>query len=268
MFERIILSSNENPNYIEFWPVVSEAWRSLFGIKVDLALVTNEVKSNEQMDILQKYGNVFLFPEVEGIPSPNNAKMARHYLASTYGDAICMVSDIDLLPLQTEYYYQYMSHYKAGYLIVNGKDAYVGSLDEGKFPMPYTAGTGNIFKEIINPNGLDYENWLRSFIGTKIFDCKEDISISIHNEDANTFSDESLWRAMISKWPNNDKVINVPRGFNPYTERGICRSNWNVDTRKLKNGVYVSSHLLRPYSKYKEDIDRLLSHVKSIAKYA
>lgn len=268
MFERVILSSNERPKYIEFWPIVSEAWRYLFGVKISLALVTNETKSNEQMDSLQKYGDVFLFPEVEGIPSPNNAKMARHYLASTYGNEICMVADIDMLPLQTEYYYQYMSHYKTGHLLINGKDAYIGSSEEGKFPIYYTTGTGDVFREIINSRGLGYEDWLKSFIGTKVFDNKEDISISIDNEDANTFSDESLWRVMLHKWSNKDKIIHVPRGFNPYIKRGISRTEWNIDPEKLKNGTYVSSHLPRPYNQNKEKVDYLFSYVKSISKYA
>ena len=35
--DTVILSSNDNPNYIQFWPIVSEAW-SLMGVEPILIL--------------------------------------------------------------------------------------------------------------------------------------------------------------------------------------------------------------------------------------
>ena len=34
LFDRVILSTSEDPKYIEFWPVISKAWKKLFNVKV------------------------------------------------------------------------------------------------------------------------------------------------------------------------------------------------------------------------------------------
>ena len=40
--DTVILSSNDNPNYIQFWPIVSEAW-SLMGVE-PILIYTGEKK--------------------------------------------------------------------------------------------------------------------------------------------------------------------------------------------------------------------------------
>ena len=165
MFQRVILSSNEDPKYIEYWPIISWAWKALFGVKTSLAFVTDKEETHSKVEELKRYGDeVVVLPEIEGIPSSNNAKMGRHFLASKHTDEICMVADIDMLPLQTEYYLNYMSNYKDNFLLINGKDAYIGSSEEGKFPIYYTTATGKVFHDILNPCNFSYVDLLKSFI--------------------------------------------------------------------------------------------------------
>ena len=42
--DTVILSSNDNPNYIQFWPIVSEAW-NLMGVE-PILIYTGEQKLN------------------------------------------------------------------------------------------------------------------------------------------------------------------------------------------------------------------------------
>ena len=41
--DTVILSSNDNPNYIQFWPIVSEAW-SLMGVEPILIYTGNKIE--------------------------------------------------------------------------------------------------------------------------------------------------------------------------------------------------------------------------------
>ena len=48
--DTVILSSNDNPNYIQFWPIVSEAW-SLMGVE-PILIYTGEQKLNLKGNVI------------------------------------------------------------------------------------------------------------------------------------------------------------------------------------------------------------------------
>jgi hypothetical protein len=52
-----------------------------------------------------------------------------------------------------------------------------------------------------------------------------------------------------------DKLVVKKRDFS----RRIDRGDWNYYIDLLKDGHYIDSHMLRPYSQYKKNIDQLLS---------
>jgi len=56
----------------------------------------------------------------------------------------------------------------------------------------------------------------------------------------------------------NNKII-LERDFNRRVDR-IDNDRWKypVDENLLKAGYYIDSHMIRPYSKYKKKIDKLL----------
>lgn len=262
-FDRVVLSSNEHPNYIGFWPLVARAWRTLFdGVPVSLALVTRRSPDDPVITEMSRHGEVVLFPEIEGVPSANRAKVARHILASRHGSAVCLINDVDLLPLQQEYVNELLSHRRPGQVLCVGADVYCGSPEEGKFPIGYLTAEGDTLAELINPLRLSDEALVRSWIGLRVFDHKEDVSRSVHNEDPDTFSDESLFRALIHRWNRPCRVLHRPRGFSPYTARAVDRAAWELDRAKLASGVYVEAHLSRPFDRYVEQFRPLIEHLK------
>jgi hypothetical protein len=40
--DRVILSTDNNPDYIQFWPIVSRVWQEYIGIKPTLALIADK----------------------------------------------------------------------------------------------------------------------------------------------------------------------------------------------------------------------------------
>lgn len=259
MFDRVILSSNEDPKYLQFWPIVSMAWKRLFGVPSTLALISNRERDDPFILSLGNFGHVIVIPEINQIPTPNLAKVARHFAASLYEEEVCMINDIDLLPLQDGYVERIMRFRPPGFLLCVGADAYERTLDAGKFPAGYMAAEGRVFHEFINPCELDFENLVQSWVGLRIFDHKEDIASAVHHENPECFSDESLVRALISRWPNA-RLAKINRGLNVGTDT-IDRSAWRIDMEKLKRGEYVEAHLFRPYEEYREQIDPLLEYL-------
>lgn len=263
LFDRVVLSCNEDPKYIGFWPVVSMAWQKLFDCEVSLAFLTNRSQEDDMVNRMEEFGEVVTFHPIEGIPQPNLAKVIRHILASNYGEDRCVINDIDLLPLQRDYLQGILSKSKGSTLITTGKDLYKDK-EEGKFTMGYLSAYGHVIRQVINPQNLGYEDLVESWIGLRVFDDKEDISSRIHNEKPESFSDESLWRALLINYER--PVIHCPRGFSD--DQCIDRSRWNHWTMdKLKGGHYVEAHLPRPYGEHKEKIQPLVNFIHEMVDY-
>jgi len=255
MPKRIILSSDENPKYIEFWPLVSWAWQKLFGIEVWLALVAPEGRFNLE-------GNIMRYEPVLGVPTCNQAKVARYHLAASLGDdTLVMTHDLDLLPLQRAYMLDLLWHRPPGHLLTVGSEVYVGP-EAGKFTAGYLTLESNHWRQLVNPRQLEWEPFVRSFIGLRVFDHKEDISRTVHHENPDTFSDESLLRALLKL--NPVPLVRLPFGYWPYTVRALDRADWRFDPRKLEDGTYVEAHLLRPLSQHQDRIQPLINYLKNV----
>lgn len=258
-FDRVILSCDKNPKFLEFWPVVARAWSKLFGVRVHLAFVGD---ASEFPDKLRGYGSVYFFPAIDGIPIANQAKVARYFLASWMGDdSVVMINDVDLLPLSKDYVNTLLGNRPEGALVTLGSELYRDA-ENGKSMAGYLTAEARVFRALVNPKELRWQDWVSSFIGLKHFDHKEDISNPLSSENPDCFSDESLLRYF--QWLNPVPVENRRMPFWPYTEQALDRADWKFDPQKLKDGVYKEAHLPRPYSENKHRIQPLLAYIESL----
>lgn len=253
--DHVILSSNNSSNYLPYWPVVASAWKKLFNVIPILAYVD---ESNAMCEKLSEFGEVIHIIPVPNIPICNQSKIARLFLASQYKSKICLINDIDLLPLCHSYTSNILSKRNPNELLCIGAEVYKNSPDEGKFPMGYITAEGSVFKEIVNPQDLPFDAFVRQFVGMKEIDHKEDVMNLLPPGETDCFSDESLMRVLIRK--ANPKVCHIERGWQPYTEKAICRASWDKWTLdELKNGKYVECHLPHPYNL--EQIKPILTYI-------
>jgi len=263
-FDRIILSSDHNPKFIEFWPLVAKGWRTFFGdVDIWLALVAKEGQFD--LNELRKHGNVKRYDPVPDIPTANQAKVARYHLASSWGDetwgdnSVVMTNDLDLLPLQRDYIDQFVR--AQGQLFTLGAELYTGP-EAGKFTAGYLTAESSVWRKLFDPFHDGWVSFVRSFVGMKMLDHKEDIARDVFHESPDTFSDESLLRALLTI--NPVPVVYAPRGYNPYTVRALCRANWRFDPKKLADGTYVEAHLPRPLSENIARIQPLVDYLNHV----
>jgi hypothetical protein len=249
MFDRIIVSSDDS-DFKDFWPIVSRAWKKYFpDKKISLSFVTDKEEDHPVVVGLRKWGEVYLFPVIPNIPTPNQAKMYRHILAGQFNEEVCMIEDIDTIPLQKKFILDILSKRKKDHILRVGAEVYKGTKDEGKFPTSNLTAESYIFKKLINPENLDYDSLFKTWCNIRYYDHKE----SVNNTPDPTgsiggFSDESLMRVLIKKYsPNGDGVCEIDRGVNIYHD-WIDRSWWNIDLNRLKTDSYVLCNFLRPIS--------------------
>jgi hypothetical protein len=211
---------------------------------------------------MRKYGDVHLFPVVEGIPTANLSKMARHILAGNFGEEICMLEDIDTIPLQTNFVIDRLSQREKGKILFIGKEVYNGQgTDEGKFPISNITGESFLFKKIVNPDNLTHVDLFKSWCNIRVFDHKESINNTPDLSGLNGFSDESLWRVLLNRYKisENDFCF-INRGVD-IQKYWIDRSWWRIDHNMLKNDEYVICNFLRPFSQHYHLIEPIAKYI-------
>jgi len=262
MFDRVIVSCDDS-HFKDFWPIVSKAWAKYFPeAKVSLAFVTNRKEDDDLVIKMREYGDVHLFPVVDNIPTPNLAKMSRHILAGNFGDEVCMIEDIDTIPLQRNFILDRLSKREKGKMLFIGKEVYNGNgTDEGKFPISNITGESHFFKKIVNPDNLEYTDLFKSWCGVRVYDHKEAINNEPDLSGRFGFSDESLWRVLLKRYDMSEKdYIFIDRAVD-VQKYWIDRSWWNIDQNMLVNDEYVCCNFLRPFSNNYYYIEPIVKYI-------
>jgi hypothetical protein len=263
--ERILLSCDDNHLYLQFLPIVSLAWQKILGIKPTLAYVTD--KPLEQYAWMKEYcQDIYTFPIDYDLPNGKcRTFAARMIIRYWFRNEICMVSDMDMIPLNN-IFQTILEKWSPEKLLVYGYNAYefgdgdplqpIRDPNLRKFPSCYTIATGDVWKEIINPLNLSDKDVIKQWYNINYYDHKE----SVNKEN---FDDESLVRCLVQKWnPTRERVLGINRNIHHvgFMLDRLDRSNWNVKWENLIKGFYIDAHCPRPMQNY-------LISMEMIAKY-
>jgi hypothetical protein len=141
----VVVSSNNNPDYLFFAPYIEKAWNS-YGWTLAVA-VTHDVNPDD-LKLRNPKSIVIRVQNVEGLRTETQAQAGRLYAANFLPkDALIMTSDMDLLPLQ-DYWKPNPNN-----ITIYGHDLTWRSF----FPMGYCAMTGENWTKYLNLTG-DIEN--------------------------------------------------------------------------------------------------------------
>jgi len=113
---RVILSANTNPTFMDFWPLVAKAWKEM-GIQPTLALIEDQ----KNISIDKSLGDVMRFEPIEGVKPGVQAQLIRLLLPTYFEDDVCLISDIDILPLSKDYFVTRVKQYPENSFIVYRK---------------------------------------------------------------------------------------------------------------------------------------------------
>jgi len=242
---KVIVSSDENPLYLDFWPVISKIWSEFFNIEPILAIISN----NEEIlnKIEKKYGQIIRFDIVNDVPIYLQALWVRYWLPKNYPNDVCMISDIDMIPISKWYFIEQIKNINNEHYVHLNPCLH----NYGTLPSCYHVAKGHLFNEILE---LD-EEWQDSILNLNKLNIGRNPGGFLEGKNK-WFSDEEYSSDLILKWgkKNSNKFHLIEREDN----RRIDRSFWKYDKILLKNNYYYDSHSIRPYSDYKKDIDELV----------
>lgn len=260
--EIVTLSCDSHPIYYEFWHPVSKYWKTKFKIHPVLLYY-----GNDDIHLSEEYGDVFKFKENPNIPGYMAGCWGRFWLTKKYPDKVCMTGDIDLIPLQKKYFSEDLEKYKTtDYIHLNADGYCPNNFDHWKVPyntVPacYHVALGKVFHDVYSFE-TDFYKEMKRYKNTDYTDRTE---YAFHSEkrlkhaskeNGGNWGHDEVWssdllRNYLSKGGSVKTEVGIQR-------RRICRSNWQYEPSDVKNGKYIDSHLLRPYSEYKNKIDSLM----------
>lgn len=241
--DKIILSCNEDPTYLHFWPHVAWAYKKIFpDVEIMLAFLTDRKENDPLVIEYKKYGTVKLFHIHPVIPQFAQAKMIRFILASQQDESVCYVDDVDLFPLSKTFITDKTDKRPNHSLLCVGGEVYHNN---GCYPVSQMTAEGKIWKKFINPDNLEWPELMESYIKPVKYDRREDPMIKLDFANDNYFSDERLIRRLREE--NPVPVFEQKRGYENYLEATIDRATWQINEEKLFNHGYVNAHCGRPY---------------------
>lgn len=231
----VIIGSDENPYYYDFWPIISKVWKKVFNVTPVLGLISNVDSEIEESE----YGLVKKFKKVEGVDVGLQSQIVRLFLPK-FLNGNCLISDIDMIPLSKKYFTDNSSGLTDNNLIVYSSDN-PECLSQKMYPMCYFAANSKVFKDIFD---LDL-NWSQ-------------FSQFLKNRNETWYTDQKYLYEKVNFFCKKNNCIFLNRGWNGLANNRIDRISWIYDDNKVKDGYYIDCHSLRPYKKFKKEIDDLI----------
>jgi len=262
-FNTIVVSSNLDPVYFEFWPVIAKVYKLQFpGVKVHLALLA-DIEEDDPIAIeARKHGDVTIVKPVPGFHEFGQAKCVRFYVAAMQpSDEVIYIEDIDLISINRDFITSKTDKRPAGHLLCCGREVYGKNAET--YPISQLTAEAHLWKKIINPHSQSFARcmweWSNPFT---VYDRRENMNVETDWATDLYSSDERLLRVLTERAGVNHLRFFLPRGYDNYLEETIDRGGWAIDMGKLYAGKYWNCHSLRPYSAYKTEIQPILDYIE------
>ena len=226
-----IHASDDNPLYLDFWEPVSKIWKLKFGIEPVLLYFGEGNPSTE-------YGKVIRMKIIKEYPIATQCQWSRFWYATTLGNKVGIISDIDMLPLSKHYFCDQIENIENKYIHLNPCfDTYPN------IAACYHVASGKNFNKVLGTHKTFKESirtLMASIKGGQVW-----------------FYDEVFSTYMIRNYKNKSLFEYIARDGGQNGHR-IDRPKWGYDENLLKQNWYYDAHCVRPYSIHKEDIDNIV----------
>lgn len=156
--EYAVVSSNSNPEYLDFWPYVARAWKNLIGLEPVLLYIDNAPPP----EWVYEHGKVFYLESISGWDIVQQAQCIRFWAAKIL-DKPFIISDMDMLPISKDYYIKNAEIIGDKGIISYSSDIikYRWYRTNPQYPMCYLAGDPQSFIDVLSLIELDHKIFLR-----------------------------------------------------------------------------------------------------------
>jgi hypothetical protein len=261
--EKVIFTIDDNPHYKGFWSSISKHYKQKLGITPKLFIIGNNIDISSYDT---SNGEIEVVPSLDNIPTIIQALIGKFYFTKTEPDTTWKIGDLDLYPLQ-----QY--HFKDRILDIDD-DKYIhlnplayGS--EWRTSINGLAGYFHVAKGRVFETELKFTNKSFEDVCNEIYNSDRwgikfhNSSVSSENKQASNdwgwFCCEEMYTGELLR--ESKILIDLPP-ISPKYNR-LDRSNMVYNVNDITNGHYIDFHSPRPYETHKDEIENIISYVKS-----
>ena len=226
----VIHSSDSNPMYLDFWPLVSKVWAIRFGLRPLLVYIDED----HTIPIDTTYGDVMKMKPVRDIPVYLQCLWVRYWIPTQFPDRICMVSDIDMFPVSQNYFVDMIANVPDDkYVHLNASHEYL--------PSCYHVAKGSLFKKVLRLHD-QWEDSIRMLNSLAVAPNEYNSSIEFLKDKQQWGIDETYAGECVRNYPDSSLFVLFNR-----THMRIDRSYWRWTEIEIKEDVFADSHSIRPY---------------------
>ena len=258
----VLVSTNDDPRYNEFWPMIRDRWISL-GVKPICIQVSNKW-DNDHIDDHIDYAflNLKIPQNLNNRISGRIAAISRLYAVKWFSDKICMISDIDLYPLNKDYYDLISKRLNHNNVVISNYMPYSEKQKSiREFRMCHIIGNTNLLSKIFNSNKRDslYEYTINTVVkslneSNKIWVASDELYIT-----KRYYETSKDIQYDIIKHTNYDQYHEYMLSRRKTPQGEACPLLENINSKKWSN-----FHMPMPYSKNKDDIFKIIKKIETM----
>ena len=247
---QVLVASDQNPHYLDCWPLVRRAWREIAGLETVLVLVA---AAGEVPEELRADPAVLVFEPVAGLHTAFQAQCIRLlYPALLETDGAVMTSDVDMVPLDRRYFRRPAGQVDERHF-VSYRDVL---LRIGQLPICYNAALPETWRELFAIDGLES---LRARLAEWGAGLDYDGVRGGRGWDTDQLI---LYRTLLDwgrrtrrAWVLDDRYTGFRRlERSPLLKHGLTPA----DERRIRRGGYSDFHLLHPFHEHAELNERVV----------
>lgn len=250
--DRVILSSNFNPLYCDFWNPIAKVYRDKFGIKPTLVwLGTMDELVNANIDT--SLGDVIIQPYHPEYHVGWQSTWALFWATQFYKDETCLIIGIDQLPLSNMFYKEMIEDINGDAYCMLIADAYLPhhwTKEKSASPSSYHIAKGSTFFKVHNFE-VDFFKETEKLYKSGVH--------GFWDEGESRWGIDESWSSINLRNSKDVEIVSL-NNFGLLCQRRIeCERHIEADydISKIKEGFYSEAHLCRPYMNHKAYIDRL-----------
>lgn len=232
MIDYVIISSDDNPTYKDFYEVVSKKW-------LELGFKTYYINITDKDEIIEnKYGIIHKIKKLDFVSESFQSQVVRLYSSNLINDKNILISDIDMLPLNGKYFSDFAEKLnKNNVLLYSGQPYETVPF----YPMCYVLSNSNFLRSILEIENYNFHDFCKILVEKygDVWNCDENF--------------------LYDKIQNNlEKTIISERDYGTR----IDRTHFFYSEERLSEGLYVDSHLPKPYQLFENEINKLSNFKK------
>ena len=269
--DRVILVSNNDKTYYDFWNPLSEVYSKKFNIKPTLVWLGSE-EDKKSCNLSEEYGNIMVVEPNGDYPLPSQCPWALFWATQFYPDDTIFLCGIDEVPLSGLFISDLIKEYDEDDYLMLISDAYLPehwSIDGSTSPSGQHISKGFNFLDIYNFEKSfkdEVDKVFKSGAHEKHIKRKPDGYWPTILDTPYWGVDECYFSDVLRNYNGNVKIKGLSH-FDFMKERRIdCfrTQEPGYDYEKLQNGWYSQSHLCRPFDDHKNYILKLLNEIPTI----